>query len=150
MAGGGEAWIEAGLPVIQPIGPGTASALPRRVVRLPDLIDPAQLKRMLMDLPGTFDLIDIRPEEHFKDYHLPGSRNVDIADLIANVAYLTGVGPLVIVDRNGSLAMAAGGILSTPMPPRSTRTPKRTSSAISCWAGLTATSSTETCARTFW
>lgn len=112
MAGGGEAWIEAGLPVIQPTGPGTASALPRRVVRLPDLIDPAQLKRMLMDLPGTFDLIDIRPEEHFKDYHLPGSRNVDIADLIANAAYLTGAGPLVIVDRNGSLAMAAGGILS--------------------------------------
>ncbi|MFH1743952.1 MAG: rhodanese-like domain-containing protein, partial [bacterium] len=112
MAGGGEAWIEAGLPVIQPTAPGTAAAQPKRVVKLPDLIDPAQLKRMLMDLPGTFDLVDIRPAEHFKDYNLPGSRNVDISDLIANAAYLTGAGPLVIVDRNGSLAMAAGGILS--------------------------------------
>jgi rhodanese-related sulfurtransferase len=75
-------------------------------------MEPAQLKRMLMDLPGTFDLVDIRPPEHFKDYNLPGSRNVDLAELISNPAYLVGTAPLVIVDRNGSLAMAAGGILS--------------------------------------
>ena len=112
MKGGGEAWIEAGLPVIQPTAPGAASAQPKRVIKLPDIIDPAQLKRMLMDLPGTFDLVDIRPVQHFGDYNLPGSRNVDIADLISNPAYLTGAGPLVIVDRDGSLAMAAGGILS--------------------------------------
>jgi hydroxyacylglutathione hydrolase len=112
MEGGGEAWIEAGLPVIEPTAPGAASAQPKRVIKLPDLIDPAQLKRMLMDLPGTFDLVDIRPVQHFRDYNLPGSRNVDIADLISNPAYLTGAGPLVIVGRDGSLAMAAGGILS--------------------------------------
>ncbi|TFG39493.1 MAG: MBL fold metallo-hydrolase [Syntrophobacterales bacterium] len=112
MEGGGEAWIEAGLPVIQPTAPGTAAAQPKRVIKLPDRIDPAQLKRMLMDLPGTFDLVDLRPAEHFKDYNLPGSRNVHIADLITNAAYLTGSGPLVIVDRDGSMAMAAGGILS--------------------------------------
>jgi len=112
MEGGGEAWIEAGLPVTQPTAPGAASAQPKRVIKLPDIIDPAQLKRMLMDLPGTFDLVDIRPVQHFGDYNLPGSRNVDIADLISNPAYLTGAGPLVIVDRDGSLAMAAGGILS--------------------------------------
>jgi hydroxyacylglutathione hydrolase len=112
MEGGGEAWIQAGLPVIQPAAFGGAASQPKRAVKLPDLIDPAQLKRMLMDLPGTFELVDIRPAEHFKDYNLPGSRNVDIADLIDNPAYLTGAGPLVIVDRNGSLAMAAGGVLS--------------------------------------
>ena len=112
MEGGGEAWIEAGLPVMQPAAFGVAASQPKRVVNLPDLIEPAQLKRMLMDLPGTFEIVDIRPTEHFKDYNLPGSRNVDIADLIDNPAYLTGAGPLVIVDRNGSLAMAAGGILS--------------------------------------
>lgn len=112
MEGGGEAWIEAGLPVIQPTAPGAASAQSKRVVKLPDIIDPAQLKRMLMDLPGTFDLVDIRPVQHFRDYNLPGSRNVDIADLISNPAYLTGAGPLVIVGRDGSLALAAGGILS--------------------------------------
>ena len=32
--------------------------------------------------------------------------------LLANPAYLTGAGPLVIVDRDGSLAMMVGGILS--------------------------------------
>jgi len=112
MTGGGEAWIEAGLPVIQPTAPGVPSAQLKRVIKLPDLIDPAQIKRMLMDLPGTFDLVDIRPAEHFRDYNLPGSRNVDIAELISNPVYLTGAGPLVIVDRDGSLAMMAGGILS--------------------------------------
>ena len=112
MEGGGEAWIAAGLPVIQPIGPGQGAGVPKRMIRLAEVIDPQQIKRMLMDLPGTFELVDIRPPEYFKDYHLPGSINVDIADLIANPAWLTGTLPLVILDRNGSLAMMAGGILS--------------------------------------
>lgn len=112
MVGGSEAWIAAGFPTIQPTGPGTAASLPMRSIKLPDAIEPAQLKRMLMDLPGTFDLVDIRPPEHFKDYNLPGSRNVDLSDLIGNPAYLIGPSPLVIVDRDGSLAMAAGGILA--------------------------------------
>ena len=112
MEGGGEAWIEAGLPVIQPIAAGIPASQPKRVIKLPTLIDPAQLKRILMDLPGTFELVDIRPAEHFKDYSLPGSLNVDIADLINDSVYLTGAVPLVIVDRDGSMAIAAGGILS--------------------------------------
>jgi rhodanese-related sulfurtransferase len=66
----------------------------------------------MMDLPGTFQLIDIRPSEHFADYSLPGSANVDIAEVMGNPAYLTGAGPLVIVDRDGSLAMMVAGILS--------------------------------------
>jgi len=113
MAGGGEAWIEQGLPVTQPVAPGAASlASPKRVVRLPDRIDPAALKRMLMDLPGTYDLVDIRTPEQFADYHLPGSRNIDLTEAIANPSFQTGAGPLVLVDRDGSLAMAVGGILS--------------------------------------
>lgn len=113
MVGGSEAWIEAGLPVIQPAAPGGATTGQlKRVVRLPDRIDPSALKRLLVDLPGTYDLVDIRPAEQFADYSLPGARNVELADLIAEPAFLTGAGPLVIVDRDGSLAMAAGGILS--------------------------------------
>jgi glyoxylase-like metal-dependent hydrolase (beta-lactamase superfamily II)/rhodanese-related sulfurtransferase len=112
MEGGGEAWIAAGLPVIQPTAPGAAAAQPKRVVPLPDLIDSAQLKRMQMDLPGTYELIDIRPAAHFADYNLPGARNVELADLVNNPAYLTGAGALVIVDRDGSVALMAGGILS--------------------------------------
>jgi glyoxylase-like metal-dependent hydrolase (beta-lactamase superfamily II)/rhodanese-related sulfurtransferase len=114
MVGGSEAWIEAGLPVIQPTSPGGSlvASQPKRVVKLPDRIDPSALKRLLMDLPGTYDLVDIRPAEQFADYHLSGAHNVELAELIANPSFLTGAGPLVIVDRDGSLAMAVGGILS--------------------------------------
>ena len=37
---------------------------------------------------------------------------MDIADLLHNPAWLTGAGALVIVDRDGSLAMMVAGILS--------------------------------------
>lgn len=110
LAGGSEAWIDAGLPVIEasPAGGGGA----KREIRLAERISAAELKRMLMDLPDTFQTVDIRPPSQYADYSLPGSENVDIADLLANPAYLTGAGPLVIVDRDGSLAMMVGGILS--------------------------------------
>ena len=111
MAGGGEAWTEAGLPVFEASASGLATA-PKREIRLAERISAAELKRLVMDLPGTFLLVDVRPPEHFADYSLPGSANVDIADLIDNPAYLTGAGPLVIVDRDGSLAMMVAGILS--------------------------------------
>jgi hydroxyacylglutathione hydrolase len=65
-----------------------------------------------MDLPGTFELVDIRPSDHFADYSLPASVNVDVAELLDNPAYLTGAGPIIIVDRDGSLAMMLAGILS--------------------------------------
>lgn len=112
LAGGSEAWVEAGLPVYGSETKSSVSTAAKRIIPLPERISPDQLKRLMMDLPGTFDLVDIRPAEHYKDYSLPGSVNVDIADLINNPAYLTGTIPLIIVDRDGSLAMAAGGILS--------------------------------------
>ena len=113
LEGGGESWIEAGLPTLSPAGGGHgAAAAPVRAVRLPDRIAAAELKRMLMDLPGTFEIVDVRPPAQFADFSLPGAMNADIADVIANPAYLNGAVPLVIVDRDGSLAMAVGGILS--------------------------------------
>ena len=113
MEGGSEAWIAAGLPTLSAAGSGHGTAAaPARAVRLPDRIAAAELKRMLMDLPGTFEIVDVRPPAQFADFSLPGSMNADIADVIANPAYLNGAVPLVIVDRDGSLAMAVGGILS--------------------------------------
>lgn len=112
MAGGGEAWVEAGLPVIEASPSGATSATPKRQIRLAERISADELKRLMMDLPSTFQLVDIRPAEHFADYHLPGSENVDVASLIGNPAYLTGAGPLVVVCRDGSLAMMVAGILS--------------------------------------
>jgi hydroxyacylglutathione hydrolase len=84
----------------------------KKRVDLPERLSASELKRLLMDLPNTFDLVDVRPPEHFRDYHLPGAVNVDVSDLLENPKYLVGVGPLVIVDRDGSVAMAVGGVLS--------------------------------------
>lgn len=113
MEGGSEAWIDAGLPTLSPPLNGNAAAEPASpTVKLPERLSAAELKRMLMDLPGTFELVDIRPPTQYADYNLPGSINADIARLISNPAYLNGTSPLVIVDRDGSLAMAVGGILS--------------------------------------
>ncbi|MBP7935261.1 MAG: MBL fold metallo-hydrolase [Phycisphaerae bacterium] len=113
LAGGSEAWINAGLPVHgSETRAGGSSPGAHRAVRLADRISAEELKRTIKDLPGTFDLVDIRPPQDFADYSIPGSRNVDIADLIGNPAYLVGAGPLVVVDRDGSLAMQTAGILS--------------------------------------
>jgi len=114
LDGGTEAWIEAGLPVLSShtAGPAVSASTPKREVRLAERICANELRRLMMDLPNTFDLADIRPPEHFADYSLPGSINVDVAELLDNPAYLTGAGPLIVVDRDGSLAMMVAGILS--------------------------------------
>jgi rhodanese-related sulfurtransferase len=112
MDGGSHAWIDAGLPVFEAKSAGTVVGAPKREIRLAERIPATELKRLMMDLPGTFQIVDIRPPEHFADYSLPGSENVGVADLIGNPAHLTGAGPLIIVCRDGSLAMMLGGILS--------------------------------------
>jgi len=111
LDGGSAAWIDAGYPVFGNEQRATASA-PQRQVQIAERISPADLGRLIKDLPGTFDLVDIRPAEAFQDYALPGARNAELADVLENPGYLTGAGPLIIVDRDGSLAMMAAGILS--------------------------------------
>ena len=111
LAGGSEAWVTAGLPVYgADVAKGAAE--PKRAIRLADRMSADELRRLVKDLPGTFDLVDLRPADQFADYSIPGSRNVEIAELLANPAYLTGAGPLILVDRDGSLAMQVAGILS--------------------------------------
>jgi rhodanese-related sulfurtransferase/glyoxylase-like metal-dependent hydrolase (beta-lactamase superfamily II) len=110
LAGGSAAWIDAGYPVFG--SEPSAAATPQRQVHLAERISPADLARLIKDLPGTFDLVDIRPADAFADYALPGARRAELADVLESPAYLTGAGPLIIVDRDGSLAMMAAGILS--------------------------------------
>ena len=112
LDGGGKAWIAAGLPVIEASPSGGGSTTAKREVRIADRLSAKELMRMIQDLPGRFQIVDIRPAAHFEDYQIPGSENVDLADLLENPAYQNGVGPLVVVDRDGSLAMMAAGILS--------------------------------------
>ena len=59
-------------------------------VTLPQRISVIELKRMLMDLPGTFEIVDIRPPAPYADFSLPGSTNVRIADVVANPSYRNG------------------------------------------------------------
>jgi len=114
LKGGSQAWIDAGYPVFasdtgkRSAGQGTAA---KREIKMPSRISPAQLKGLILDLPGSFDLVDIRSAAFYSDFHLPQSVNVDIVDLLSNPAYLVGTGPLIIVDRDGTLAMMAAGML---------------------------------------
>jgi len=113
LKGGSQAWINAGLPVYEAARKGEdGGQASKKQVKLPDRISAAELKRLIMDLPRSFELVDLRPGNHFADYHLPGSVNVHVADLISDPGFLVGAGPLILVDRDGSIAMAAGGILS--------------------------------------
>ncbi|WP_300462337.1 rhodanese-like domain-containing protein [Desulfobacula sp.] len=114
LKGGSQAWIDAGYPVFGSDSQkshtiqGTAA---KKEIKLPGRMSPAELKSLIMDLPGTFDLVDIRPPDFYNDFHLPQSLNVDLADLLVNPVYLVGAGPLIIVDRDGTLSMMAAGML---------------------------------------
>jgi rhodanese-related sulfurtransferase len=122
LRGGLEAWINAGFPLdtseTKPSSPGThALSVPSassafRNLKLPERISVAQLLQMNRDLPGTFEIIDIRPAEQVADYNPTGASQVDLGDLLESSTWLAGEIPLVIVDRDGSLAMIAAGILS--------------------------------------
>ena len=89
-----------------------ASELSGKPVRLPEPITADALQALITGTPGTVDLVDIRPPEQFSDYHIPGSRNVALADILSNPGFLTGAAPLILIDKDGSQALAIGGILS--------------------------------------
>ncbi|MBU1902961.1 MAG: MBL fold metallo-hydrolase [Proteobacteria bacterium] len=113
LKGGSQAWIDAGLPVYEASKEdAVSSAGPKKQVKLPDRISAQELKRLIMDLPGTFEILDLRPSAHFADYSLPGSKNIHVAEALSDPGYLVGAGPLILVDRDGSIAMAVGGVLS--------------------------------------
>ncbi len=121
MEGGSEAWLEAGYPVIKIENVTTAAQAVEgsrpavssfRNLGLPERITAAQLQLMIRDLPNTFEIVDIRPFEQVEDYNPTGARAVEIGDLIESQSWLAGTVPLVIVDRDGTLAMMAAGIIS--------------------------------------
>jgi hydroxyacylglutathione hydrolase len=98
-------------PQSEPAKPGAAD-LSGKQARLPEPISALALQALITGTPGAFDLVDIRPAEQFSDYHIPGSRNVASADVLSDASFLTGAVPLILIDKDGSQAMAIGGILS--------------------------------------
>ncbi len=115
LEGGSEAWITAGLPTLGPgaqAGHAPAAAVPAGVhVNLPDPISPEDLARRLLDLPGTIEVIDLRPAPQFAEFNLPGSTNAPIEQALAGEAYLADKRPLVIVCRDGYLSASVAGAL---------------------------------------
>jgi len=110
MEGGGEAWIEAGLPTLgaQTQGPPPA---PGVFINLPERLAPETLAQQLADLPGSLQVVDIRPAAQFAEYHIEGSANVPVEVLLSDPSYLAEKRPLVIVCRDGSISAAVGGAL---------------------------------------
>jgi glyoxylase-like metal-dependent hydrolase (beta-lactamase superfamily II)/rhodanese-related sulfurtransferase len=112
LEGGTEAWMEAGMPTYgsgasHPVTPPSAGP-----VDLPERIGPQELARQLTDLPGSFEVVDIRPTWQYAEYHVPGAVNASPSDVMVNPAYLTGKIPLVIVCRDGTISAAVGGAIA--------------------------------------
>jgi len=115
LAGGSEAWISAGLPTLGATtgtGASGAAPVPGVYVNLPEAMSPTDLARRLMDLPGTLDVVDIRPLPQYTEFSIPGSRQAPVEQVLGNVAWLNDKRPLVIVCRDGSVSAAVAGALA--------------------------------------
>lgn len=113
LDGGSEAWITAGLPTFGNTAPGGASTAtaPGVYVNLPEPIGPEELARRQIDLPGTFEVVDIRPAWQFAEFSVPGSVNARVESLLSSPAYLVDKRPLVVICRDGSVSAAVAGAL---------------------------------------
>ncbi len=120
LEGGSQAWIEAGLPTYSAKPKAGGDAAETVYLDIPEPIGPRDLARRMMDLPGSMQVVDIRPAWQFEEYHIDGAANTTPSDVLNNAAYLVGKTPLVIVCRDGSLSAAIGGTLS-PKTERSIR-----------------------------
>lgn len=120
LAGGAEAWTEAGLPTFSTQGKESGAGAASVFLDIPERMSSQDLAQRLMDLPGTIDVVDIRPSWQFEEYNIAGSVSASPADVLNNPSYLVGKTPLVIVCRDGSISAGIGGALA-PKTERSIR-----------------------------
>jgi hydroxyacylglutathione hydrolase len=133
LDGGLDAWIEAGLPTVGRMakadthapaaaanaGAGGAAAIAAHApLALPEPIDAAMLRKVLLDQPEAYVLLDLRPAAPFAEWTLPSARNVRPADLAAAVAALPADARVVLLDRDGTLAFAVAGAVMARQPQR--------------------------------
>jgi rhodanese-related sulfurtransferase len=69
-----------------------------------------------MDLPGSIEVVDIRPAWQYEEFHIPGAVHAAVQDILTNPAYRADKRPLIIVCRDGSLSAAVGGALVDKSP----------------------------------
>ena len=132
LDGGLDAWVEAGLPVVgrmvknaaQPLaettGAGAAIGQQGRIA-LPEPIGADMLAKVLLEQPGSYTVLDVRPAWQFAEWTVPGAANVALDDLAARLAALPADARIVLVDRDGSTAFAAAGAVMTMQPGRLVR-----------------------------
>jgi rhodanese-related sulfurtransferase/glyoxylase-like metal-dependent hydrolase (beta-lactamase superfamily II) len=116
LNGGSEAWIAAGLPAIGATSQSGGPKAPGVFVNLPEPVRPADLAARLMDLPGSMEVVDVRPAWQFEEFHLAGAANVPPDQLMNNPAFLSDKRPLVVVCRDGSVSAPAAGALAQKGP----------------------------------
>ena len=63
--------------------------------------------------PQSYNIVDIRPEAHFKKGHIAGAQNIHLEDLHQRYLELVGMENVVIVDHKGKLTLTAGRYLSS-------------------------------------
>lgn len=112
LEGGSQAWLEAGLPTYSSSKrEGKEGGATSAYVELPERISARDLAQRLLDLPGSLDIVDIRPPWQFEEYHIPGSVNISVSEVLHDPALLIGKSPLVIVCRDGSVSAAVAGAI---------------------------------------
>ena len=88
---------------------GVASA---KSPELPKAASPGEVAQLMAKPPAGLEVVDIRPPADFLDYSLPGSLNLDPAAVLADESLLSGTGPLLIIDKDGTRAFALAGALA--------------------------------------
>ncbi|WP_243311759.1 rhodanese-like domain-containing protein [Fundidesulfovibrio agrisoli] len=79
---------------------------------LPRAAAPDEVAAMLAKPPAGLEIVDIRPQGEFADYALPGSMNIEASAVLGDESFLSAAGPLLLVDKDGTTAMALAGALA--------------------------------------
>lgn len=111
LDGGSEAWIQAGLPTLGATAPGAAAPAAGIFLNLPEPVSATDLARRMMELPGSMEIVDIRPGWQYGEFHIPGAASVPVDQLLNSPAFRVDKRPLVVVCRDGSLSASVAGAL---------------------------------------
>lgn len=117
LDGGLDAWVSAGLPTTGRMAAQThttAAAPLGGKLHLPEPIHATMLAKVLLEQPGSYVVLDLRPAWQFAEWSIAGARNVPVDAIAAHVQALPDEARIVLVDRDGSLAYAVGGALMNP------------------------------------
>lgn len=113
LEGGSEAWVAAGLPTQGAACPApVAQPASGGAMVVPESVGAEELKTRLLDVPGSLDVVDIRPGWQFAEFSIDGSTSVPLDKVLNSPLLLSGSAPLVLVCRDGSISAAVAGVLA--------------------------------------